>query len=1554
MFFLCENEFILFINATRSIMFRKLSLTAFLMSAAVICAAALPAREAVRASDRTVPRHGVRLTPEQRKVVEAVTPGRRTPSLPVAGHPATARLGRHANHQSPLLANATGSHIQGWRTSDSFAYYSSGWYDLGLDGTETLLWEYEDPDWVDDGYSDGPTFPFNTGFIRDGDVFGFHGEILFYWLVWGYGTFSLDGQDVEYHEYGDDFSVTDFSTYVISCAYDSSEDKAYAYTLNSEASGYMLQRIDLGSMKFTPIADNVPLENICIGFTYNSVDGRLYGFTPDSRFVTVDPATGDQTRVAKLDLAVTTLAQGLVYSPLDKAFVFVYSDGNGSSELYTITPGGEAEYQASLYDAVQYSILVCTDRVMEGGSPNAPELVSIDFAAGSLSGSASVTLPVRTFDGSALTGSLTLAAYIDGERHATVAGVAGSTVDVTFDNVPEGNHTFSFTAVSGDLEGASADKMLYVGYDTPYAPSNVVFSDCVLTWDAPTAGLNNGYIDADALVYNVYVNGEKYNDQPVSACRLEIDLPDAEYQKYVAQVEAVNHGHISDRAFSNDFKYGRPFPLPYTAAPTSAEGELMETVVPRGRGWFSSDADGYYYMFYTFGYTEDDYWLILPAVELPETENLIEISFEVRVDDDWGDPAEYVAVAGASEQDCGQMSIIKEWPLVEDTEWRKMSAWCISKPGTYYFAIKTRCHEDGSYLAVRNIRVAVSDRPATVPVEVGDLTVTAHDMGELKARVSFTMPLMSMDGGSLAGRQLTAVVSSEVESKSVTGVAGSGMAVDIATPEGWSQVTVSASNEGEGMPATEKVFTGVDVPEPLDGIAVSHSADYKTLHLEWEAPQSGYNGGYIDPSAVTYSLCLYNADTYGWEIAEDLGNVLSYDYTPEVASGLELVDDVAILTRNGKGDCGVVLSVSSPAGTPYGLPVLAVFDDDYELNPDYTPLVNEQPDEDYTYGWGWGYVASAYPYWVSQPTPYGDGAYVASGNAGEKARVSLPAFSSVGANAVSIEFPAWHGPSAGEIRVYAEAFGMDAEQIGSFADASEEGWKKVRFAIPEKFMGKEWVSLKIDASFTCDDATAGFGQFKIMTFYDNDVAVAEIDAPSFPLIGEEAGISAVIENVGNKEAGRPQVELVVEKDGRELAVLPMATTDGALSLPVLETARYSAEWIPDGESEGEVTYLVRIVGRDMDASNDELSAEGVVSRGNTPVVSDLKAVKDDDGNVLLSWTAPQMPCSGSESFENFSPYYFGDVIGDFKNVNLDGYESNYFGGFRFPHDSDVKGWQVLDVNGLNDIFEEVGYDFRLSASTGDKVVAAFCPLSYYVGEEKIADRWLISPELRPGSTFSFMMTSGLDGFFEKMEVLYSATDDEPGSFTSLYSTHILSPTWHEYSYVLPDDAKYAAVRYCGTSETGFFVMMDDIEYEPAAEAGVVDGYDIWRDGATVCEYVRVQDSWADSYEDAGQSTFYNIVPVIRRDDAVTRGMMSNTAYVGVSSVDDLVSGSVDVTGGEGFIMVTGGEGLMVNVYALDGRMPVSDRCVSDVARYGVTSGVYLVKVGSQVFKVLVR
>ena len=131
--------------------------------------------------------------------------------------------------------------------------------------------------------------------------------------------------------------------------------------------------------------------------------------------MTLDGATGELSTVARLDFPVTTKICGMTYSPLDKAFAFVFTGVDyEDASLHLLTPDGQISYIADLPDALQYNILVTPDKVVDAMTPLTPEVLALNFPEGALDGSVSVKMPVATFGGQDLAGDISLLTYIDG------------------------------------------------------------------------------------------------------------------------------------------------------------------------------------------------------------------------------------------------------------------------------------------------------------------------------------------------------------------------------------------------------------------------------------------------------------------------------------------------------------------------------------------------------------------------------------------------------------------------------------------------------------------------------------------------------------------------------------------------------------------------------------------------------------------------------------------------------------------------------------------------------------------------------------------------------------------------------------------------------------------------------------------------------------------------------------------------------------------------------------------------------------------------------------
>ncbi len=166
--------------------------------------------------------------------------------------------------------------------------------------------------------------------------------------------------------------------------------------------------------------------------------------------------------------------------------------------------------------------------------------------------------------------------------------VPGQVYSVTDPNVVAGN-IYEYRVVAYGTAGNSygVTTSVYVGLDNPVAPANVIAQigddgQVVVTWDAPTAGLNGGYIDTDHLTYIVQ-RGNSYSDYDATLIATGVTgttftdptkFEDEEIVKYF--VKAVSGGYESYSGMSNNLLVGNPSPIPYLESFEKVVGGLIQ------------------------------------------------------------------------------------------------------------------------------------------------------------------------------------------------------------------------------------------------------------------------------------------------------------------------------------------------------------------------------------------------------------------------------------------------------------------------------------------------------------------------------------------------------------------------------------------------------------------------------------------------------------------------------------------------------------------------------------------------------------------------------------------------------------------------------------------------------------------------------------------------------------------------------------------------------------------------------------------------------------------
>lgn len=179
----------------------------------------------------------------------------------------------------------------------------------------------------------------------------------------------------------------------------------------------------------------------------------------------------------------------------------------------------EGEYHLGIHavsDPDQYYLLVSDIRVSEGPSFNAPQAVSEATATpgsqGALQASISFKAPTLTFNEQTLTENVTVQVLRgDTALIGTKELAPGATAEVVDNAAANGFNSYTIRTFNNYGEGDYATVSCFCGLDTPEGVSDFKIKansdnmSAVISWTAPTTGVNGGYVNPDNLTYTIYV-----------------------------------------------------------------------------------------------------------------------------------------------------------------------------------------------------------------------------------------------------------------------------------------------------------------------------------------------------------------------------------------------------------------------------------------------------------------------------------------------------------------------------------------------------------------------------------------------------------------------------------------------------------------------------------------------------------------------------------------------------------------------------------------------------------------------------------------------------------------------------------------------------------------------------------------------------------------------------------------------------------------------------------------------------------------------------------------
>ena len=357
-----------------------------------------------------------------------------------------------------------------------------------------------------------------------------------------------------------------------------------------------------------------------------SIDGIIYAIDQEGHLLTIDKKTGECTNILSLN-CVPFFRQTMEFDRNTGDLYWAYRDSYNYSRLKKVdintgtiqdlgTIGDGNECVVGLY--IPYAL--CAD-----GAPAKVDNFSIAAAdQGELSVAMSWTCPTLTYSGATLASLDCIEIYRNNELVASLDDAEpGKAMNYTDTPSASGVYDYKVVAVNGEGAGVAVYSSVFAGRDLPSAVKltsvrRVGTTGVTMQWEAPTTGVNNGYIDTESLRYKV----TRISDNKVMAENLtETTFTDnsiTKLDRYRYQITVSNNDGEGGSTATGYIVNGPARSLPLEADFTdSKEAGLWSIGDANSDGvywfWQYSEYDERGLYFYQTEWEQDaDDWLVSP------------------------------------------------------------------------------------------------------------------------------------------------------------------------------------------------------------------------------------------------------------------------------------------------------------------------------------------------------------------------------------------------------------------------------------------------------------------------------------------------------------------------------------------------------------------------------------------------------------------------------------------------------------------------------------------------------------------------------------------------------------------------------------------------------------------------------------------------------------------------------------------------------------------------------------------------------------------------------
>lgn len=917
-----------------------------------------------------------------------------------------------------------------------------------------------------------------------------------------------------------------------------------------------------------------------------------------------------------------------------------------------------------------------------------------------------------------------------------------------------------------------------------------------------------------------------------------------------------------------------------------------------------------------------DEWMITPALEL-KAGYIYKFSINAIGETGCTNNLE-VLLGNAATADAMNTSVTEKIVLTETVKNTYYGEISVTSDGTYYIGLHLTAEANQGDIYVDDIKIEAGLMGAA-PAAVNSLKATpAVEEAKAVMKLTFTAPDKTNSGADLTeitnimvyrGTEKIADMGEQTPGEEI-------IYTDVAPVVGYNTYKViCVNNAGEGSESTTNVTLSYSKPVAPANVVLTETEEGQTI--TWDAVTTGTStSGLFIPENVTYTIT--RSDNV--EIAKGITECTITDTYAKDGEGQNLIYYTVIAVNEG-GSSSETSSNKILIGNPYTGEYAESF-----ANYSYTTSAWQAES-------GWAIKTSSYYSPKIDTDQDGNNGFAgfSSYTSGTSARLISPIINVSEMQNPRLSFYVYHVATTYTDKVIPELL-IDGEYTelheGITVNGATEGWTKYNFDLTKEQAAKDFqVSFK---------AVAGGGYLVALdniTIKDAlayNLTATGITAPANLGVGETGEIAVSVKNTGVNAATDYKVVLycnneeVANVEGEELASETTANV----------VFSYTATPFVAGK---ELEFRAEIVfANDLNAEDNSVSVIVPVTTNELPIPTDLKA--NDTANpytVVLSWTAPVVP----------------EV--EVQPVQIESFET-----WKVGSTEPFAGWKFVDGDGKN-ISGYAGFGSSIPMAFITSNSAKFTPntgSNYLVSPKNSSwrdyrDDWAISPEVVGGQTISFYVcnTGGYGWYGTTFEVCYSTTDNNVESFIPLSNkTSESTETWKEYSFTLPENAKYFAIHVCDDgSSTSDALAIDDITFQPGSVQLVHTGYNVYRDEKKIA---TIEDKTSTTFTDSDMADSYMLYSYAVSALYETGESLTTDAV----TIENPVTGIEDITGNKavyannGMLKVIGYAGEQLNVYLVSGQAVVSKTVENDMETMALNAGVYIVSIGDKNFKVVIK